>query len=328
MSICAFLFACNKQTTTDQGIEISVANPNSEPGFVGNATKVCWGSDDVLVATARNNLIQAFNVTTGDELWREATPVAIEAIDASDEHVYVLLETFHLDQPVQAIRRLTLTTGEDTTPKAVPQPFLPQEVFWCDEQDLLCVLQHDAIWAYSSDMTSVVSKIPYSGRLPFVSRADNVMLLAMDFGSCTAIDLDSGTVKHVHGQPLEGADRSVPIDSAFLSNAFLSPDGRLIRVIDNSWSTGTIHFHPTPESVAVQIDSGNGHAVAAVDWQTNRLVVSGTERNLSVFSTSGEFVAHVSEAASDRVLSLAFSPSDARVATLSRDGQIKVFDIP
>jgi hypothetical protein len=280
------------------------------------------------VATARNKLVQAFDATNGREPWRVEFVRSINAITCNADHVFVALDPTYPYKDIESIRRLDVATGEDSTPKGIPQPFLPHALVWSEHLGALCILEHEALWIYSPDLLSVKSRIPYAGSLPIVTSDGKSILLAERNGSCTSIDLEAGSVTHIHGPPHKGRSNMIVMDAPFLSNAFHSTDGPLIRIIDNSWATGLIYFHATPAAEPATEDSQNGHAVAAVHWPAGRLAVSGTERNLLLFSTAGDSIGEVTRATSDRTYSLAFSPSGGKVAALSSDGEIRIFKVP
>jgi hypothetical protein len=249
-------------------------------------------------------------------------------VTCNSDRVFVALDASYPYEDAESIRCLEVATGADSTPKGIPQPFLVQALVWSTELKALCALEHEALWIYSADLLSVAKKIPYSGRLPIVTSDGKSVLLAERTGNCTLVDLKAGSIEHIHGPPNKGEDNSVAIDAPFLSNAFHSSSGPLIRIIDNSWATGRIYFHRTLKDAAIEKDSKNGHAVAGVHWPTQRLAVSGTSKNLLLFSATGEALGEVDGATTERTYAVAFSPSGSRIATLSSDGRIKVFSAP
>jgi len=327
-SAALLVSACAEQTKIAANKSFHIANPFSDR-HSGAVAQVCWATEEILIATGWNRMIQAFDATSGKELWRKEFPKSIEAITSNAQHVFVALASFPREgEEDESIRRIDVNTGMDSTPPSIPQPFLPHALIWNDELDVLSVLNDEELWIYSPDLQSVQTRIPYAGSLPFVSQAGKFILIAEGTGSCTLIDLAAASASHVHGPPNKGQDNTIAIDAPFLSNAFAAGDGRLIRVVDNSWATGRVYFHPDPTAEPREIDSENGHAVAAVHWPTKRLAVSGTEKNLILFSTSGDRLGSVRHAATDRVYSLDFSPSGARIAALSSDAVVKIFDAP
>lgn len=207
-------------------------------------------------------------------------------------------------------------------------PFLVQALVWSPELKKLCILEHKALWIYSANLLTIATRVPYSGTLPIVTSNGKSVLLAEQTGSFTSINLKNGSLEHIHGPPNQCRNNLTTIDSPFLSNAFHSAGGPLIRIIDHSWATGRIYFHSTPNDAAVEKDSKNGHAVAAVHWPTQRLVVSGTTKNLILHSTSGSLLHEFRSATTARTYALAISPSGSKIASLSTDGRIKVFDVP
>jgi WD40 repeat protein len=300
----------------------------SDRSIGSSCEDVIWASDTVLIATAQNKRIQAFDANSGKELWSTEFAKSIDAVTCNSDHVYVALDASYPNKDAESIRRLDLSTGADSTPKGILQPFLVQALVWSPELKALCVLEHEALWIYSTDLLTVTKRVPYSGRLPMVTSDGKSVLLAECTGSCTLIDLKAGSVDHIHGPPNKGGANLVPIDAPFLSNAFHSSGGSLIRIIDNSWATGKIYFHSNPKDTAIEMDSQNGHAVAAVHWPTQKLAVSGTEKNLLLFSTKGTVLGEVQGATTERTYALSFSPSGSKIATLSSDGRLKVFNAP
>jgi len=266
--------------------------------------------------------------TAGKELWSREFEKSIDAVTCNADHVYVALDASYPYEDAESIRRLDVANGVDSKPKGIPEPFLVQALVWSPEIKALCALEHEALWIYSADLLTVANRVPYSGRLPIVTSDGKCVLLAERTGSCTLIDLKAGSIDHIHGPPNKSWDNLVAIDAPFLSNAFHSSGGSFIRVIDNSWATGRIYFHSTPKDTGIEKDSKNGHAVAAVHWATQRLAVSGTEKNLLLFSVTGTALGEVRGATTDRTYAISFSPSGTKIATLSSDGRIKVFNAP
>jgi WD40 repeat protein len=326
----AFLLVsgCGGRGRITEKTSFLAANAFSDSSAGSNCDEIVWATDSILVATARNKQIQGFDPDSGKELWGRKFDRSIEAITCNSDHVYVALEASYPHQEADSIRRLDLRSGADSTPEGIPQPFLVHALVWSLALKALCVLEHEGLWIYSADLLSVATRIPYSGTLPIVTSDGKSVLLAERSGSCTSIDLKAGTAAHIHGPPHKGRDNMIVMDAPFLSNAFHSTGGPLVRIIDNSWATGRIYFHNTPKEVAIQRDSKNGHAVAAIHWPTQQLAVSGTGKNLLLFSTSGAVLAEIGGATTERTYALAFSSSGSKIATLSSDGRIKVFKVP
>lgn len=312
--------------TEEASFEVAAAFSDRSAG--GSCEQVIWATDSVLIATAWNQRIQAFDANSGKELWSSEFEKGIDAVTCNSDHVFVALDASYPHNDAESIRRLEVATGADSTPKGIPQPFLVQALVWSTELKVLCALEHEALWIYSADLLSVARKIPYSGSLPIVTSDGKSVLLAERTGSCALVDLKAGSIGHIYGPPNKGENNSVATDAPFLSNAFHSSGGSLIRIIDNSWVTGRIDFHSTLKDAAIEKDSKNGHAVAGVHWPTQRLAVSGTTKNLLLFSTTGEALGEVQGATTERTYAVAFSPSGSRIATLSSDGRIKVFSAP
>jgi WD40 repeat protein len=324
MLICG----CDSRSKITEDASFVVAGAFSDSGLGSSCEEVIWATDSVLIATASNKRIQAFDANSGKELWGKEFDRSIEAVTCDSSHVYVALNASYPNENAESIRRLDVANGNDSTPKGIPQPFLVEALLWSPELKALCVLENEALWIYSANLLSVAKRVPYSGRLPIVTSDGKSVILAECNGSCSLIDLKAGSIDHIHGPPNNGDANSVPIDAPFLSNAFHSSSGPLIRIIDNSWATGRIFFHSTPKDAAMEKDSKNGHAVAAVHWPTDRLAVSGTEKNLLLFSTTGTELGEIRGATTERTYSLSFSPTGSKIATLSSDGRIKVFNAP
>ncbi len=304
------------------------SNAYSDRSVGRSCDKILWARDSVLVVTARNKQVQAIDPSSGKELWGKRFDKSIKAITCNNDHVYIALESSISYEDAESIRRLDVANGVDSTPKGIPQPFLVQALVWSPELKALCILEHEALWIYSSDLISVARRVPYSGSLPIVTSDGKSVLLAEDTGSCNLIDLKAGSIEHIHGPLHKAGDNMTAMDAPFLSNAFHSSGGPLIRIIDNSWATGRIYFQSTPKDGAIEKDSKNGHAVAAMHWPTKRLAVSGTEKNLLLFSATGTALGEIRGATTERTYALSFSSSGSKIATLSSDGRIKVFDVP
>lgn len=319
---------CDGRGKLVEHVSFVVAGAFSDTGVGRSCEEVVWATDSVLIATARNKRIQAFDPSSGKELWSKEFDRSIETVTCNSDHVYVAVNASLIREDAESIRRLDVATGADSTPKGIPEPFLVHALIWSPELKALCVLEHEALWIYSSDLLSVTKRVPYSGSLPIVTSDGKSVLLAERTGSCTLIDLKTGSIDHIHGPPHKGRDSTIVMDAPFLSNAFYSTGGTFLRIIDNSWATGRIYFHNNPKDAGVEKDSKNGHAVAAVHWPSQRLAVSGTEKNLLLFSATGAALGEVRGATTERTYSLSFSPSGSKIATLSSDGRIKIFDAP
>lgn len=323
-----FLSACDGRTKISETASFPTAAPASDRFGGRSIEQVIWATEKILIATARNQQIQAFDSESGKQLWSQKFTQCIDAITCNQDHVFVALNASYPYKDKESIRLLDVATGADSTPKGIPQPFLVEALVWSPELKALCLLENEGLWIFSPDLLSVKTRIPYSGRLPFVTSDGKSILLAERSESCSLIDLKTESISHIYGSPHKKGDSMIATDTPFLSNAFHSTGGPLIRIIDNSWATGRIYFHPTPKDTPKESDSKNGHAVAAVHWPTSRLVVSGTEKNLLLFSTSGTLLGNISGATTERTYSLAFSPSGTKIAALSSDGRIKIFTAP
>ena len=325
LCLIAAVGGCNPQANVSETVSFSCAAPNSAPAVGFSCEDVAWAAEDILVATSGNRMIQAFDANSGTEKWRKEFSDDVCAIACSKSHVFVVLDGSTLaESKSDRIRRFESQSGEDQTPPGIPQPFLPDAMAWIEETDSICVLMNEGIWIYSSDLQNVIRKVAYEGN-PFFSAAGGFALLAERGGSCTLADLTAGTTTTVHGTPHVTGSSMIAIDAPFLSNAFADGKGKLIRVVDNSWSTGSVAFHKDRTSKPTTVDSGNGHAIAAVHWPTRRLAVSGTEQNLLLFDTSGKRLTKIGNAVTERTYAMAFSPSGSKIATLGSDGGIKVF---
>lgn len=309
--------------TKEQSFEVDAAF--TDHSISRGCEEVMWASDSILIATAQNKQIQAFDVNSRQVIWTQKFDKSVDAMTCSSDHVFVAIHASFSSKDEESIRRLDLATGADSTPKGIPQPFLARALVWSEEFQSLCILGHEGLWLYAEDLLSVKQKIPYTGMLPIVTSDGKSVLLAERTESCTLIDLKTGTSSHIHGPVHTGRDAVMAMDLPFLSNAFHATGGSLIRVIDNSWATGRIYFHHTPKDKATDQDSKNGHAVAAVNWPAQRLAVSGTAKNLLLFATDGTHLGELRDATDVRTYSIAISPSGTKIATLGLDGRIHVF---
>jgi WD40 repeat protein len=303
---------------------VSKGDPKVVDG--GRCAEVLWANESVLVVTASNGQIQAFDAKSGQELWTKKADERIAAVTCTPDHVYVAQHEGFAENKAKTILRLDIATGADSTPQGIPEPFLVYALVWSPAVKSLCVLENKALSIYSDDLMSVANRIPYSDDWPFVSSEGKSVLLAEHDGCCTLVDLKAGSARHLHG-PTKQQATPVPTDAPFLSNAFHSHGGPFIRIIDNSWATGRIYFHKTPKDAPIELDSKNGHAVAAVHWPTQRLAVSGTQKNLLLFSTKGTAVDELKAATTSRPLAISFSPSGSKIATLSGDHRVQIFSV-
>lgn len=320
---------CTKSTSVVEDLSLQAADSTSK--YYDSCQKLYWANEDILIVTASNRLLQAIDAKSGRKLWQKPMAFDIQSVVANDRDAFIALDLPLSERKKEmAIRRFDTHSGIDSTPVGIPQPFLPDTLIWSKSIGALALLKHGEICVYSNDLMSVQTRIPYSGLLPHISQGGSTILLSEspgEDGSCTRIDLKSSKTEQIYGQPPDPNDNSFTVDVPFLSNAFAHADGRLIRIIDNSWSTGRIYFHRQPKQEPREVDSGNGHAVAAIHWPSDRFAVSGTAKNLLVFSTKGDLLAKLENATTERVYDLAFSPSGNKVAALSSNGAIKIFRI-
>ncbi|MEK7951712.1 hypothetical protein [Luteolibacter soli] len=301
-------------------------------GSGGHYDKVVWvptEDDRVVIVTAGNKMVQAFDVVSGKERWRAVYDRSIVAMTSNMAHVYVALEAGAGDG-VESIRRVDVATGKDATPKGMLQPFLPRAMLWMPMAGGLCVVTQAEVWIYSQDLTGVEARIPYEGSgYPEVTSDGKTILLWERGGRCRVIWPGAGgsATAALTGKWREVADDKIVTDAPFLSNAFYETGGGMVRVIDNSWSTGRIYFHASPVKEAREEPSENGHAIAAVDWSRKRVAVSGTSKNLLLFTTAGERQLEMRDAVRSRTYSMAFSPGGKWLAALGEDGSVRVFEM-
>ncbi|MFT4177025.1 MAG: hypothetical protein QM627_10255 [Luteolibacter sp.] len=326
-----------------------------QPGSDANShvSQVCWATERIVIASYRSRWVQAFDVETGKELWRKEFPKPISNLTCSTKHVFLVTHAGG-----GSIRRLELETGQDTTPKISPPKAAdgtkinqirigsPRALRWNETLQVLYALQSELtvrsgeesldiqnrLFLHSPDSLKAQPTLYYTGSLnPLASSNGATILLAeRESQTCTLIDLSTGTSTLIYGPPLPkvavdsfgGAD-----DAPFLSNAFYSTDGSFIRIIDNFWSGGNIHFHPKPHLPSTKVRFPQGHIVAAVHWPSKRLLVSGMTTNLALCTTAGEMIEELKNVTGGRAYSLAFSPSGKKAASLSDTGYVKIFEI-
>ncbi|MFT3992555.1 MAG: PQQ-binding-like beta-propeller repeat protein [Luteolibacter sp.] len=316
-------------------------------------SQVSWATDRIVVSGSRTRWAQAFDVETGKELWRKEFPKPISSLTCSTKHVFLTT-----DSSDDSIQRLGLETGEDTTPKESSLKTTsktkvgstrigsPGVFLWNEACQALCVLQHELtmnseekshsvrnrLFLHSPDSLNARPTIDYTGSSnPLASCDGTTLLLAeRESQSCTLVDLSTGTGTLIYGPPLPEVapeDLGGSCDTPALSNAFSSPEGSFIRVVDNFWSGGDIHFHPK-SALPSKLHFPQGHIIAAVHWPTQRLLVSGMTTNLTLCNTSGEILEKLKNVTGARVWSMAFSPNGKKAAALNEKGEIKIFEIP
>ena len=310
--LLVILPACGQKLEINETESFVVAERPSEGLSEYSCEGIRWATEHILVVTLRNRKVQGFDSKSGKEIWSKEFEENIDAIATGKSHVFVALSGSIDGSRPYRILRFNAETGDDLTPPGVPEPFLTHAMEWIEEMDSLCVLMDEGISIYSTDLQTVTKKISYEGH-PFFSATGTSVLLAERSGSCTRINLESSELSLIHGPP-HVESSMVAMDAPFLSNAFAN-GGKLIRVVDNSWTTGTVSFHDGEDSEPVTADSENGHAIAAVHWPTQRLAISGTEENLLIFDTEGTKLGRIKHAVTERTYAMAFSPSGNQIAT-------------
>ena len=116
------------------------------------------------------------------------------------------------------------------------------------------------------------------------------------------------------------------MDAPFVSNVFYDGNRTLIYSVDNSWSTGTIHVCDTlKKQELANFDAGNGHIEMDVDFERSRIAVSGTSRNLTISSFTGDTLAHTTNAALQRILDVNFAPDGTHVSVSGWENAVRVY---
>ena len=334
----AVLFAgCEKQTNAkpaeNRPIKITSAAlfRVSDPGYVRpysrEASVACWATEGILIATDHNRMIQAFDAASGKQLWQREFQRHLIAIESSARYVYAVLDTSYPGEKAETIRRLDVMTGEDSTPEGIPQLLLARSLVWCEELEVLCILNDEELWIYSADLMSVKTRIPYVGGIPFVSYSSKLILAVEHQDSCTLFDLFRGSATRVYGPPHRGMADLPECDAPALLSAFAAGDGRFIRVADSGWGPDKVHFQIDYTAEPRTVVLGHCSGVASIHWPSNRLAISVDDTNLVFFSTTGELLFTVKDVRKGGISSLSFSPSGAKIAALFSGDDVSIFDV-
>jgi WD40 repeat protein len=75
-------------------------------------------------------------------------------------------------------------------------------------------------------------------------------------------------------------------------------------------------------------DARNGHIEMDVDFQHERIALTGTSTNITLLSFAGEELVHLENAMPDRNACIEFSPSGDRLIVGCFDGTVAVFKLP
>lgn len=142
-------------------------------------------------------------------------------------------------------------------------------------------------------------------------------------------DLDSGKDVYLVGpRRLDESESLVfTIDAPFCSSLSHDGDDRIVYAIDNSWATGTVFIHTISTRETIKFGSRNGHVVLDVDWQSQRIALGGTSKDLTLLDFDGKELAELKNAVDSRIMSIEFSPSKRQVLLTDQNMIATIFEI-
>lgn len=142
-------------------------------------------------------------------------------------------------------------------------------------------------------------------------------------------DLTADRDLYFRGQRVEKTTGSieVTIDAPFFSNVRAGDGDTLVYTRDNSWATGQCFILNFKTKETAKLDARNGHIVMDAFFPKQRVVLSGTERNLLLVDFSGKELAYFHNATLQRNMSVEFSPSGKQILVGSWDNTLSVFEI-
>lgn len=307
-----------------------------------SSNAVAWMRELMVVVTAENSRVQAFNAKSGEEVWKAEFDEKVAAIGCSERDVYVALNSMPVMHNREWLRRLEGATGKDDTPPAIPQPDFVREIMWSEELQQLCVVEAQKVSLYARDLMNVKKRIPFEGLYPRTSTDRRTILLTELGGNCRVVDVKAGTVEYIYGPPSNVDNWGVLAKNGpILVDAFYhASEGRLIRHVDTLQGKARLFIHESPGSGAREVETGMDRARAAVHWPTRRVAVAGTGQSLLLFSTKGDLLeelkgevddepmADVEDEVPEGVAALAFSPSGKQLAVMDYAGWVKVYEVP
>lgn len=124
-------------------------------------------------------------------------------------------------------------------------------------------------------------------------------------------------------EPVFSSSSDVP----FISNARHDGKETLIWSVDNSWGSGTVNVSNIVTKKVISFDARNGHVVMDVDFDRQRIALSGTSKDLTVVDFGGQVITDLKKAASRRNAAIEFSPSGNQILVGSWDHTLTIYRI-
>lgn len=141
-------------------------------------------------------------------------------------------------------------------------------------------------------------------------------------------DLKENRELFFRGKRIREKPRSITavIDVPFFSH--IRSDGRsVIYTEDNSWATGKVFVHKLDTKKTISFDARNGHIEVAVDFASQRIVVTGSDARLTLTDFTGAILADLPKVTLQRNGCVEFSPSGKRIVVGSWDNAVYVFEL-
>jgi WD40 repeat protein len=117
------------------------------------------------------------------------------------------------------------------------------------------------------------------------------------------------------------------IDAPFFSHLRDGGGDTIVYTEDNSWGTGTVFVHNITTQNVKQFGARNGHIELDVAFPAQRIVLTGTSKDLTLVDFDGKVLAHQKGATQQRNSCVEFSPNGQRILVGSWDNTISIFRI-
>lgn len=164
-----------------------------------------------------------------------------------------------------------------------------------------------------------LSLSPKAGRIAVV--ADKEVLCVRDI----VADRDV----FFRGERIQKAPETIThtIDVPFFSHLRDGDSNEIVYTEDNCWSYGRVFVHNIKTKNVKSFSARNGHIELDVSFSSQRIVLTGTSRDLDLLSFDGTQLAHAEKPTLQRNMCVEFSPSGRQVLLGSWDNTLSILQI-
>ena len=290
-----------------------------------------WISPDTIVYSAKNGTVSCYNVSTQTQQWAVHTTDTILCATAGADAVFVLNNAGTIFIYSKSNGELQRKLAPDFFVQLSGEPFFRAiNIGWIPIRNQLIIsrlgLEYgDNTYILDGQNLTLVEKIksegditnmtfsPNGSHVTFLSKRKNIRIWDVD--------------KHQEVLKI-GAERAVPTDAPFASNAFYDGVRLVVYSVDNGWTFGSVHVHDIlVNNELARFSSQNLHLVMDVDFTNKRIALAGTSTELALVDFTGNLLAKQTGVALHRTLVVRFSPDNSKIAIGNMDTTVRVFQI-